>query len=316
MFVSIAMNNSLLKKFAFLAIISFAVLVVGNESASAFAVRITDTESGQPQWYVNKYRVTPVREDYYTGTFVGRFVINADQVMSLPLLVDELVEFVAFRTEAAAQANLNVAFTEAPWKLFAVDERIGMLCRINGTDPASKREYGSGPDCRTSILLTPVDPVPATPPQNQPPTNEPPANQPPANEPPAQEPPVGPQFTDVEFWPQETVNPATLVRDATIRIYDDSTRTLVGTFTPGEQGFALVSIERGKRFYFDAIKNGRTFGGRTPFGQPRVYVIDADGLTMRNVYTGSRTAFMRLIGYPQQGLRNGVVRPVIVFPRR
>lgn len=120
--------------------------------------------------YVNIYKVVPVSSGVYKGYLIETKKSPKDEGALFTITPGQIVDFVAFKSLAKAQAATEWKFSSPPYKNFG--DYTDRICQINFLDSNSKMVLSDGSySCGTSLgypysdgeVSTPVTPTPVSP---------------------------------------------------------------------------------------------------------------------------------------------------------
>ena len=248
-----------------------------------------------PDAYVVMYEVKPVT----TGVYNGKKVSVKKQINGVAptfkVSKNRIVDFVTFSDRTTAIRSTRWTFTTPPYKNFDDGQRT--LCQTNYLDTTSRLtisgQNGYAPSCAYGSMNYPLSEKYVAFEDN---TRSYSKN----------------SLASFEAWPMETNTPTSVVRDANVSLFDEYGRRVASVVNTGDRGIATFIVQRGKRYYAEAEKNGRKFGGRMKVYYPNetaIFYISRDGKKLFDAYTGSSTYVVQQNLYPQNGL---TIAPVVI----
>ncbi len=241
--------------------------------------------------YIAMYDVTPATNGVYNGKFVSVKKQTNGVAPSFKITAGRIVDFVAFSDRTTALRATRWTFTTPPYKNFDANG----ICQINYLDKYTKLiSNGYSQSCTTGISKPLSDSYIAF--QNFTRTKS------------------RTSLSSVEAWPMASNDPTSIVEGANVYLYDEYGNVIAPSVNTGTRGIATFIVERGKRFYVQAEKNGKYYGGRTKVYYPNqtaIFYISQDGKTLVDTYNGSSTYETKLNLYPSSGI---VVDPDPVTP--
>lgn len=285
------MRISILRKAAFFLLSALLILTLAPASFAQNAgvtVEISVAANGAPEKpaelvsgaYVNMYLVIPVRAGVYEGVLVETAIAGADGKGPLfKVQPGQIVDFVTFKDATKAKSSKHWTFTAPPYKNFTVQDGVaGRLCQINFLNKEEKMKLSDGSESCGLSLSYPVSDqyvIIAASDLSKP-------------------------LGDFEVWVQKTNEPTTIVKNATVRLFDAGTNEVIGKGINGDRGIMTFILERERKFYYDGWSGGVMYGGyKTPYvDTPRVFYITSDGRGIRNAFDNALSYVLRVGAYP------------------